>query len=325
VQYHEFIAIGRARWERLTYLLDLLDGGSWRQLRRRDLQELGRLYRLAASDLARAAGEFPDPELLNYLNSLVGRAHGKIYQIKGSKVKNIIDFYRRGFPRAVRDSRPFILSALGVFLASALWGFWETVWDPAFAHLLIPPQIINSIEQGQMWTRMIVTVKPLASSFIMTNNISVTLAAMAFGIFWGLGTLYVMLVNGLSLGTVAAYCHLYGMSLDFWSFVVPHGLIELSCIIIAGGAGFDLGWALVAPGEYRRRDALVMAGKKGVKLILGTIPVLVVAGVVEGFVSPLPTLSSAFKLALGVLLFVALMLYLLAGGREKIKEAASRE
>ena len=317
MDYREFIENGRPRWENLTRLLDILDSGNVRQLRRQDLQEVGRLYRAAASDLARGRAEFPDPELIQYLNSLVSRAHGKIYQIKGSKVKNIIDFYRRGFPRAVRESGAAINAALVVFLVAVIWGFAETILYPAFSQLLIPPQMINSIEQGQMWTRMIVTIKPLASSYIMTNNISVTLAAMAFGIFWGVGTLYIMLVNGLLLGTVAAYCHWFGMSVDFWSFVVPHGLIELACIIISGGAGFSLGWALVAPGDYRRRDALIIAGKRGVKLILGTVPVLVVAGIVEGFISPLPTISPAVKFTLGILLFVALMSYLLAGGRDR--------
>jgi len=147
--------------------------------------------------------------------------------------------------------------------------------------------VVSAIEHQKMWTGSLLTMKPLASSAVMTNNLTVTFAAFAYGIVFGLGTFYLLALNGLLFGTVAAACGRAGLSQALWSFVLPHGVLELTAVFIAGGGGLMLGHALIAPGEWSRRDALVANGRRAVQLILGCIPMLVVAGVIEGFVSPL--------------------------------------
>jgi uncharacterized membrane protein SpoIIM required for sporulation len=180
--------------------------------------------------------------------------------------------------------------------------------DPAFERVVLGGRMLDTIEAGRMWTHSIVSVKPLASSAIMTNNISVSLAAFAGGIVAGLGTVYMMLFNGLLLGVIAVACQRSRLSVSLWSFVVPHGVLELPAIFIAGGAGLMLGTALLAPGSLPRREALTEAAAVAVRLVLGVIPLLIVAGTIEGFVSPSDA-PPATKFVIGAAGFVILAGY----------------
>ena len=176
--------------------------------------------------------------------------------------------------------------------------------------------MMDTISRREMWTHGIVAVKPYASTAIMTNNIGVSLAACATGMLAGLGPVYMMLFNGLLIGVVGSACYEAGMSLGLWSFVAPHGVLELPAIFIAGGAGLVLGKGILFPGTLPRRDSVAEAGGEAIRLLLGTLPLLVVAGVVEGFVSPTAAPVAA-KFAIAVSLFVLLVLYLGRGWRER--------
>jgi uncharacterized membrane protein SpoIIM required for sporulation len=144
----------------------------------------------------------------------------------------------------------------------------------------------------------------------MTNNISVALSTVALGITAGIGTVWMMLLNGLMMGVVAVACWREGMSLPLWSFVAAHGVLELPAIFIAGGAGIGIAKGLLFPGSLPRRESLVRAGRRSVQLVLGTIPMLLAAGIVEGFVSP-TDLPYALKFLLAGALATILVLYLL--------------
>jgi uncharacterized membrane protein SpoIIM required for sporulation len=146
--------------------------------------------------------------------------------------------------------------------------------------------MVQTIEKHEMWTHSIVGIKPLASSAIMTNNMSVGFMTFALGITAGLGTIYMLLFNGLLIGVIGMACHLAGMSLKLWEFVAPHGVLELPAIFLAGGAGLRIASGLLFPGYLPRRESLVRAGSEAVQLLLGTIPILIVAGAIEAFVSP---------------------------------------
>jgi len=180
--------------------------------------------------------------------------------------------------------------------------------DPAFMRLLLAGPMLDTIERGEMWTHSIVGIKPIASSAIMTNNLSVSFAAFAGGMLAGLGTAYMMLFNGLLIGVLATACARAGMSLALWSFVAPHGSLELPAIFIAGGGGLLLAKGILVPGFLSRRESLVEAAAVAVRLVLGIIPLLVVAGVIEGFVSP-SDLAPAAKFAIGASMFVLLAAY----------------
>jgi uncharacterized membrane protein SpoIIM required for sporulation len=160
-----------------------------------------------------------------------------------------------------------------------------------------------------MWTHSVVAIKPIAGSAIMTNNLSVTFMTFAMGITAGIGTLYMLFFNGLLLGVVGTACWLNQMSLQLWSFVVSHGVLELPAIFIAGGAGLRIAHGMLFPGFVSRKDSVQAAGAEALQLLLGTIPMLIVAGILEGFLSPTAA-PALLKFSVGAALFMLLVLYL---------------
>jgi uncharacterized membrane protein SpoIIM required for sporulation len=169
--------------------------------------------------------------------------------------------------------------------------------------------MVETIQRHEMWTHSVVAIKPLASSSIMTNNLSVSFTTFGAGITGGLGTIYMIVFNGVLLGVIGTACALAGMSLQLWSFVAPHGVLELPAIFISAGAGLRLASGLLFPGVIPRKESLVRAGREAVQLLLGCIPMLFVAGIIEGFVSP-TDLPMKLKFLLAASLFTLLGLYL---------------
>jgi uncharacterized membrane protein SpoIIM required for sporulation len=182
-------------------------------------------------------------------------------------------------------------------------------------HLFLGPRMMETIEQRKMWTDSVLSVKPAASSKIMTNNITVSFLAFAYGITGGLGTVFLMLFNGVLMGVVGMACWLNNMSLSLWSFVAPHGVLELPAIFIAGGAGLRIAQGLLFPGVLSRRDSLARAGGEATRLLLGTVPVLVVAGCIEGFVSPSPSIPWQWKFMMAAATAVIFFSYLFFAAR----------
>jgi uncharacterized membrane protein SpoIIM required for sporulation len=303
----------RPYWARLEQLVQQSNSGI-AALSHNELMELGLLYRQIASDLAAVREDVDSRQLAVYLNQLLGRTHNLIYMGHKPKISALKRFYRETYPQVFRETLPETLLAVAVVLVAAIAAWVLTLRDPAFAYRLLGPHMIETIEQRQMWTDSIVTIKPLASSGIMTNNLSVAFSMFAMGITGGLGTIWMLAVNGLLLGVIGAATARAGMALQLWSFVAPHGVLELPAIFIAGGAGLEIARGLLFPGLLSRRDSLERAGGRAVRLLLGTIPMLVVAGLIEGFFSP-SAAPVGMKFGLAGVLFAALMTYLFLMGR----------
>jgi uncharacterized membrane protein SpoIIM required for sporulation len=312
----------RPHWQRLERLLDEGSRNGFRNLGRSELRELGLLYRQIAADLAALREDPGSIHFARYLNQLLARAHNIIYSTRKTSPSMILDFFRKTYPRTFRRNRSFVLVAFLVFAASALIGAGLTWQDPDFKLSVLGPQMVQTIEKREMWTHSIVGIKPLASSQIMTNNMSVAFTTFALGITAGLGTLYMMVFNGLLMGVIGMACHLSGMSLKLWGFVAPHGVLELPAIFIAGGAGLRVAAGLLFPGYLPRRESLVRAGHEAVQLLLGTIPILMIAGTIEAFVSP-TELGVRLKFGLAAALFVLLLLYLFTVGKEARSDSAA--
>ena len=300
----------RLHWTRLERLMEISGRRGVSALSPAELQELALLYRQTASDLASVREDPTSNHLALYLNQLLGRAHNLIYMGRKASGRGMWTFFKDEYPAIFRETFPDTLAAFAVFLAAAFAGFLMGIADPSFSRHVLGPHMIETIEKHEMWTDPFVTVKAAASSFILTNNMTVAFATFALGITAGIGTVYMMLINGLLMGVVSVACWREGMSLSLWSFVAAHGVLELPAIFIAGGAGLGIARGLLFPGSLPRRESLVRAGARSVRLVLGTIPMLLIAGFVEGFVSPtkLPC-SVKFMLAGG--LFTLLVLYLL--------------
>jgi uncharacterized membrane protein SpoIIM required for sporulation len=300
----------RLYWTRLERLMEISGRKGGSALSPGELQELALLYRQTASDLASAREDPTSNHLALYLNQLLGRAHNLIYMGRKASGRGMWTFFKDEYPAIFRETFPDTLAAFAVFLAAAFAGFLMGIADPSFSRHVLGPGMIETIEKHKMWTDSIVTVKAAASSAILTNNISVAFATFALGITAGIGTVYMMLVNGLLMGVVSVACWREGMSLSLWSFVAAHGVLELPAIFIAGGAGLGIARGLLFPWSLPRRESLVRAGARSVRLVLGTIPMLLIAGFVEGFVSP-SNLSYSAKFMLAGGLFTLLVLYLL--------------
>lgn len=299
----------RQHWGRLEALLEQSRKHGVRALARSELRELGLLYRQAASDLSTLREDSSAQHFARYLNQLLGRAHNTIYSGSKSSASALVRFYTRDYPRIFRTTLPYTLTALGLFALGALLGLLLTTSRPEFMHSVLGPHMIETLERREMWTHSILSMKPVASSSIMTNNLSVSFVAFAAGITGGLGTIYLLAMNGVLLGVISAACWLTGMSLPFWSFVAPHGVLELPAIFIAGGAGLRLAHGLLFPGSLLRRDSLAVAGGEAVRMVVGVIPMLILAGIVEGFISP-SFLPAAMKFLLSGSLFFLLVVYL---------------
>jgi uncharacterized membrane protein SpoIIM required for sporulation len=208
-----------------------------------------------------------------------------------------------------RRQLPYVTASLLVTMAWAVLGAALTTARPEFMRHFVGPAMIATMEQHKMWTDSIVSVAPKETSHIMTNNLSVSFLAFAAGITFGVGTFFLLFNNGMMLGVIAAACHQYSMSVPLWSFIAPHGSLELPAIIIAGGAGFRVGHAMLFPGGYRWKESVAKGGIEATQLVAGVIPMLVVAGCLEGFFSP----SHApvwLKFTVGALLFSLLMTWL---------------
>lgn len=315
----EFYQSRKGDWEALSHLLDESQK-DMRGLSESQVQDLARLYRAATSDLALAKRDFPRNEITAYLNQLVARAHAVVYRSEPLALRRLWHFAVRGFPRLFRETWIFTFIAALLFVIPAFASGISTFVKPETTTLLLPAQLhrlISVVEDKELWINIPVEERPYASAFIMRNNIQVSFLAFASGLTAGLLTLWVLFLNGLIIGTLTGLTSYHGLGFELWTFVIGHGVIELSVIFMAGGSGLMLGWAILRPGLLRRRDALAQAARKAVYLLLGAVPWLVVAGTIEGFISPNENIPIPVKWTVGIASGILLYGYLLLAGRER--------
>lgn len=317
----EFYQSRKGDWETLSHLLDQcqrdMSGLSESQVR-----DMAHLYRATTSDLALAQRDFPRNEVTVYLNQLVARAHAVVYRSEPLALKRLSHFATTGFPRLFRETWVFTLIAALLFILPAIASGVVTYLQPESARLLLPPEVqplITTVEHKELWVNIPVEERPYTAVFIMRNNIQVAFLAFASGLTAGLLTLWVLFFNGLMIGTLTGLTAFHGIGFELWTFVIGHGVIELTIIFISGGSGLMLGWAILRPGLLRRRDALAEAARKAVYLLLGAVPWLVVAGTIEGFISPNNNIPVLLHWLVGIGSGMVLYSYLLIAGREKKK------
>ncbi len=314
----QFYRSRQADWKALAGLLD--NAQKKLHLSPEQVNTLGQLYRAATSDLALAQRDYPRHQVTAYLNQLVARAHAVVYQGEPLAWKRLWRFVRVGYPRLFRETWPFILTAALLFIIPAVLSGFIVYFQPDASQWLLPAQaqdLRETIEQKDLWTDIPIAERPYASSFIMRNNIQVSFLAFGSGVTAGIWTVWVMVFNGLMLGGLTGLTGHYGVGWELWEFVIGHGVVELSVIFIAGGAGLSLGWAILRPGLLRRRDALALAARRSVRLIMMCVPLLVLAGTIEGFISPSETIPTFVKWAVGIGTGAGLYGYLLLGGKSR--------
>jgi uncharacterized membrane protein SpoIIM required for sporulation len=310
------------RWWELENLLNQLERKGAARLPADDVLRLGDLYSSVLADLGQVRRVAYAPELRGYLNHLAARAYGQIYRRPDPSLLSLFTFLLFGFPPLVRARLHFAIGALLVFVCAGLVGFLCLSRDSKLIKLIIPPPMQQAMEKdlkaGRTMNPAMRERKLALSSEIMFNNIGVAFRAFAWGIAFGVGTIYVLLLNGLLVGGLAAIYHEGGRALDFWSLIAPHGGIELLCIFISAGAGLMLGFALINPGPHGRRDWLGHQAQIAVRILVGTVPWFVLAAFIETHITP-ADIPPTLKLVIGFIGTVVMVAYLALVGADDIR------
>ena len=238
-----FIAERQGRWGALEAAIKTAKRGRLRNQSASDIERFGLLLRQTSSDLAIARRDHPDAPITEYLNTLCARAHPLLYRGRAWRIGAIAPFFATALPRSFRAAWPYIVTSLGLMLIGFIAGWLAVDLRPDLRASLVPPSLFDEMARGQIGSG--VQDAPFAAAFIIQNNIRVALICFAGGMLLGIPTAFVLLTNGWMLGTVAAAVRLGGYDFQFWSLIVPHGVLELSVIVISGGTGLMLSDAIL--------------------------------------------------------------------------------
>jgi uncharacterized membrane protein SpoIIM required for sporulation len=308
-----FINKKRTNWERLSLIVERTKTSGLGRLAKDELQALGSLYRRAVADLAYARAQGANPNLVLYLNELVGNAHGVLYTDESQAGwGRMLHFLTTGLPSVLRRKMPFIAASFLLGVLGALVAYGLVRANEANQGLFIPPQLAKSVDawkQGFADSGDVPAGEGIEfASQLMTHNTTVGIVAFATGITFLL-PIYFMFQNGAIMGALIAIVQPTHHLTSMWAGILPHGVCELSAIFICGGAGMSIAWSLIAPGQRARRDAVVLAGKEAAMMMVGAVPLFIIAGIIEGNISH-SSLPHWVKFSFAAVQFAALGLYI---------------
>lgn len=271
-------------------------------------------YRLLAHDLATARRLMPQSRAREYLEGTYALAHATVHRSAVHPGHALLSLFREQIPAAVAALRPHILWVTMLFVLATLAGFWMVHTYPELIGLVASPDMIASVERGELWTEGLLNIAPssIVSAQIFTNNIVVSLFAFCVGFLFGLGTLYIVALNGLMLGAVFAFTAQHGLAQKLFSFVLAHGCVELSVMCLSGAAGAAVGEALIRPGAAGRAEAFQAAVLRSGRVLFACVLLLIGSGFIEGYISPDPDFPLWTRAVVGVGYFL-FMLALLSG------------
>jgi uncharacterized membrane protein SpoIIM required for sporulation len=308
---NQFVKMHREEWKQLEELITTL-GKNRNSITGDRITQYHRLYQKAAQNLSYSQTYFQNDEVTLYLNGLIAKSHNLLYKDQVSSLKQIRHFFSVKFIGLLLEQWKFVIFAMILFLIGALGSFLSVMNDPLHIYAILPSEIAKGVDPDQLGKGHGAVDSSLMSASIMTNNIKVAIFAFAGGITFGLVTVYLMVYNGIIIGALAALFWHHGKSYDFWAYIVPHGMIELTAIFIAGGAGLLMGYKLFVPGQFSRSYQLKQQSMRSVQLLLGTIPLFIIAGIIEGFITP-AAISLEAKYIVAFLTVVGLILYMVIG------------
>ena len=267
-----------------------------------DAARLAEDYRLLAHDLARARALMPSSRAREYLESAYARTHATLYHGAWDARSALQRLFLEEVPAAMRWLAPYAAWTTVIFVLAACAGYALIARYPDLIALFASPRMIATVEGGKLWTQDMLNVVPssMLSVEILTNNITVSLFAYCLGFLFGLGTLYILGLNGLMLGAIFAFVAEHGLARDLLGFIVPHGCVELSVMCLSGAAGAAIGEALIRPGAAGRLESFRAAALRTGVVLIACAVLLVGAGLIEGFISPDPRFSLTERVVIGV-------------------------
>jgi len=287
-------------WQEFEKKITVKEAGSEQELQ--SARKILSGFRSIQSDLSLAHRNIPDHPLTRYLESLFIKCHEVIYQPPRHYLSQIADLFNFEVPHLMRQMVNPMIVTLIIFSTSILAGWLLISFFPSLVTLFASPEMINHVQSGKLWTDDLLNIMPssVVSLGIITNNITVSLFAFTLGALYGLGTLYIISMNGLMLGGVFAFTAQYNLADRLFKFIIGHGIVELSVILIAGAMGLRLGEALIRPGANNRLQAFRQVTLNAGKIMLAAVPFLILAGLIEGFISPNDSFSLTERILVGV-------------------------
>lgn len=302
----QFIKANSGVWKELEELYSFIDKKGIRTLPSIKVKQFLHLFRQTSHHLAYSRTHFPKSSLTAYLNSLVSKCHNHVYAVRKAAPEQLVGYMTHGFPGLLKEYRLYIIASFGFFLIGTLLSLIMVFVNTENASIFLPQYVVEGVKAqeavGRQWNY------PLMSSYIMVNNITVSLRAFVLGITLGLGTAYVLFMNGTILGALTALMYLYGNPAHYWSLILPHGVIELTAVFISGAAGLIIAKGILIPGDHSRGHALIYGAKRAVSLLGGIVFMLIIAGIIEGFFTPLE-IPVWVKLTFAAVTAIALAVY----------------
>lgn len=316
---YAIVSANAARWSEIATRVRTAQRRGLVALGENGVRQFADDYRELTADLARlrtATRGVPSNDVF-YLNRLVANAHSLLYRGKSLSLRRVVQYLFDDVPREIRRAwRPVGLAALLLFGPMIIAGV-AVVRTPALETQLASPMMVDRADDGVARARAGTgyieapeLMRPMLASSIVANNVQVAFLAFALGMTAGTLTVLVLVFNGISIGAVYGLYHTRGIGPLLLAFVAPHGVLELGAIVIAGAAGFLLAAGMLFPGDRTRRDALTTNGKRAIHLVAGSAFLLLLAGTLEGFVSPIPTWPLRDKLLVSAATAVVLAVYL---------------
>jgi uncharacterized membrane protein SpoIIM required for sporulation/uncharacterized RDD family membrane protein YckC len=319
VPAERFVEKKREAWEAFRATAVRMERAGVAALAPGEIPAFAAQYREVAADLARARTYQVDARVIAYLERLVSAGHNALYRARGKESTPLPHYILRDFPAAVVQSWPYVLLAFLLFSVPAVVGYVMIRERPALAEEVVPPGMVARAEQaaerqveGRTYAQASRAERPQVAAFIITHNINVSFGVFAGGLTAGLLTAWLLFYNGIMLGLVLGLFHNYSALGYILVFVAGHGLLELTAIFISAGAGFRLAKALIAPGDWTRKDALIVEGRIAARMIGAVVTLLAIAGTIEGLLSTSDA-PAIWKYGVSAATAILLVLYLYSG------------
>ncbi|PKM51824.1 MAG: hypothetical protein CVV02_04230 [Firmicutes bacterium HGW-Firmicutes-7] len=312
-----YVSQYKPQWEQLEEYIKTIDKKGYSNLSAKELKDYLNLMKRVSHHLAYSRTHFTGSPLCQYLNDLSVRAHNHLYVVKKSSFKEFRAYFTGGFAKRIQDNKNYIIAAFLIFIAGFILSYILVLTDINNAQFFLPGEYIQQTDWELSDSAWKEEQFFFLSSYVTINNIGVAIKAFVLSITAGVLTTYILFVNGALLGALTSLVAQNSSNiLYYWALILPHGIIELSAIFISGGAGLRVGKALLIPGQYKRKDALIKNAKEAVMLMPGVILMLIMAGLIEGFLTP-ANISITFKLIFAAGTAISMVLYMIIPRKER--------